>query len=73
VEDPEHRRLGDTQETLVGFTAHTDDFDRFVTVWESLTIREQRMVTYGLAAMVRHVRAERGDPPDSAYGPEPTS
>lgn len=68
VEDPEYRRLGDTNERLIGF-AVADDFDRFNTVWESPTVREQRMVAYSLTKMVAHLRAERGDAPGSVYGP----
>jgi hypothetical protein len=68
MEDPEHRRLGDTQERIIGFVRQ-DDYDGFNTIWESLTVREQRMIAYAMAKMIAHLRAERGDPPDSVYGP----
>jgi hypothetical protein len=68
VEDPEYRRLGDTMERLISFSALPGD--ESLIVWDSLTVREQRMVAHGLASMVAHLRAERGDPPGSEYGPE---
>jgi hypothetical protein len=57
-----------TTERLVAF-AKEQNSEAFVTIWDSLTIREQRMIATALAAMIAHLRSERGDPPDAEYGP----
>jgi hypothetical protein len=46
-----------------------DDEAALFRVWDNLTTREHRMVVRELLAMVAHLRDERGDPPDSEYGP----
>lgn len=69
MEDPEFRRIADTSERLIAFAAEPVDWDSFDAIWQNLTNREQRMVAYSLANMVGQVRAERGDPPGSLYGP----
>jgi hypothetical protein len=68
VEDPEYRRLADATETMIRFHRAVDEA-ALLRVWDNLTVREQRMVLRGLPAMVAHLRAERGDPPDAEYGP----
>jgi hypothetical protein len=66
--DPEHQRLGEASERIIALRAGGDTAGALV-IWDDLTIREQRMVVSGLAAMVAHLRAEKGDPPDSLDGP----
>ncbi len=69
MEDPEYRRLGDTQERIIALVRDRNA-EAAITIWESLTVREQRMLAVAMASMIAHLRAERGDPPGAVYGPE---
>jgi hypothetical protein len=52
--------------------AKNGDLDSAIAIWDGLDEREQRMIFSSLVAMVNHLRAERGDPPDATYGPPET-
>lgn len=67
MEDPEYRRLGDTQERMIRLARQGDE--GWLTIWESLTIREQRMLYASAMALIAQMRVERGDPSDAEYGP----
>ena len=69
MEDPEYRRLGDTQERIIALVRDRNA-EAAITIWESLTVREQRMLAVAMASMIAHLRAERGDPAGAVYGPE---
>jgi hypothetical protein len=70
-EGSEFDRLGRTSETMTRLIRDGDTGAALV-IWDGLTVREQRMIFVGLAAMVSHLRAERGDDPDDTYGPSET-
>jgi hypothetical protein len=67
-EDPEHRRLAELNERMIRLWRE-GDIPGVHTIWESLTIREQRMCACGYIALIAQYRTELGHPPDAEYGP----
>jgi hypothetical protein len=71
ADDPDFHRLARTQETMLRLWRDGDEASALV-IWDGLDEQEQRNVFGALAAMVNHLRAERGDDPDDTYGPPET-
>ena len=71
AEGYDFNRLARTNETMLRLI-RDDDLDAALTIWNGLDAQAQRMVFVSLAKMVNHLRTERGDDPDSLYGPSET-
>lgn len=57
----EHSRLQGTAERMIGLVADGDE-ERFRTVWNSLTARDQRTIAVRVLAEVAQLRDELDDP-----------